>query len=149
MPLALDPKARITLVLDSDKDKPAAKQPGFVYAFLTGRRWRDVARAVDGFDEGDGMEAGLDRIYTAASVNLIGWRNLIDPQTGEEIPFDPANLEEILTPQEAIELANRLLTACKPDGADLKNSGSRSRTSSGKSAKSARRRKPAARGRRR
>ena len=120
MPIALDPGERFKVVLKSDQAKPAETRPTFEYRYLTGRQWRQVGAAQDRLDEGTGAAEIVDTIYEAARVGLVGWRNMIDPETGQEIPFDPAALEDLIGISEAQEIILAVLSQT-PNAAEKKS----------------------------
>jgi len=123
MPITTDPKARIEIVLDSDKDKD--KPPTFIYRALNGREWRKVAKVFDALQSGKvaGMSAQLDAIYETVSIGLLDWVNMIDPETGNEIPFKKEDIDLILNPIEAsTDLMGKILGAVMPTHEDKKKS---------------------------
>ena len=40
---------------------------------------------------------------------LVGWKNFKHPDTGEDIPFDPAKFEDYLTATEAYQIVSKAL----------------------------------------
>ena len=129
MPKALDPEATFDVVLESDRDKPAAERPTFVYRQLTGRQWHALATMNDSVtEEMTGPEA-INLLYIAAATNLVGWRNMIDPKTKELIAFAPGELDRVVAPFEVEELLVRLLESGTPSSGE--ENGSESPSSSG------------------
>ena len=115
MPITTDPNARIEIILDSDKEKD--KPPTFIYRALNGREWREVAKVFDALQSGkvSGMSAQLDAIYETVSIGLLDWKNMFDPETGNEIPFKKEDVDLILNPIEAsTDLMGKILGAVMP-----------------------------------
>jgi len=136
MPRALDPDAVFALVLDSDADKPPESRPAFLYRPVTGREWRRLALIGDDIEGAASGVAALDALFASLRVGLAGWRNMRDP-AGNEIPFDPAELDALLDPREANELLFKLLESVSVSGDDAKKYGSRSRSGTEDSAATA------------
>jgi len=103
MPLMCDPESTFDYVLETDRQKPKEHRPVFVITYLSGRKWKEIARLNDDFDESDDSCAMLDMAYKMLKVGLVNWKNLTGPK-GEVIPFDLDKLEDILTMNETIEL---------------------------------------------
>jgi len=66
----------------------------------------------------DKIGAALD----AAEVSLIGWENMIDPQTGESIAFTRDNIGEVLSLDELIEVFGAVTSMTTPSADDKKKS---------------------------
>lgn len=124
MPRALQrsKKNQIQIVLKSDEG--INPQPVFLYEPMNGRQWLEVAEATEIMD-GETNPSHRDvmqRIYSACRVALVGWENMIDPDTKQPIPFDPEKLEEIIDPMEAMsDLLPQLLEANQLSEDDKKN----------------------------
>lgn len=110
MPRALEPGATFDVVLESDKDKPKETRPTFVYGALSGRQWRAIAEMWDRLDATSGAAAQCDILFDAARTNLKGWRNMVDPASGNAIAFDPKDLDRLIDPAEAHEIIGALRT---------------------------------------
>jgi len=140
MPLALEPNATFRVVLESDKDK--ANPPYFELRFLSGRGWKELTRQAGRIKKAKSGPAAIDVVYDMIRTGLAGWDNMTDPATGEEIPYDPADLDRLLT----IKEANELMAKFRDQGitvAAKKKSDSPSDSDTGKSAKTAQVRKNA------
>ena len=135
MPLALDPHQTFTIVLESDKDKPAESRPCFIYRYLTGRQWNKVPRLHDTLEDSAGADDVTDKMYQAASTGLVSWKNMIAPN-GEQIGYEPDKLQDILGIIEAQELIAKLLKQ-HPSLDDKKKLDSPSQSSTEKSAPAA------------
>lgn len=70
-------------------------------------------------------EGAIDKLIEAINISLIGWGNMIDPDSGKEIIYDPMvnNLDLIITMPEAQELMQKIQSQGIEE-AELKNSGS-------------------------
>lgn len=103
MPRALEPSQTFPLWLDGDAEKPEGKRPTFYFRSISVREWKQVR---DSFvsSESDAWDATLAMI----KGSLTGWSNMIDPQTGEEIPYSPDDLDKLLDFPEAAELLDKL-----------------------------------------
>ena len=108
MPLATDPNQTFEVVLISDRDKPENEQPAFIYRYSTGRQWRaanEFRQKINAAKDDSEMPFDtLDELYAMISNRMIGWRNMKDPDTGDDLPFDISRLDDILTLPEAFEL---------------------------------------------
>ncbi len=118
MPLALEPNETFEIILESDKDKPRETQPRFIYQYLTCRQWRQIARVQDEIEQQKDADAIMDKIFSAATTNLIGWVNMVHPQSGP-IPFDANKLEDLVGLAEAQELIVKLISQ-RPSPEDKK-----------------------------
>lgn len=134
-PLALEPNATYPVVLSTDADKPKNKQPTFIFRYLSGRQWKELAKLSDEFDKKTTGEDTLSLVFKAIKMALIGWRNMIGPD-GKEIKYKPDELDAIVTPNEAIELMQAAV-AQQPTMQDKKKFVSPSGSSTGRSAKRA------------
>lgn len=83
-----------------------------------------------------------DRMYELIGSCIVGWDNIIDPDTGEAIEYSPKALQSVLTVGERAELLSQLIYQ-GPTADELKNCDSPSRSSAAASAKAVRGRKPA------
>jgi hypothetical protein len=108
MPRALEPGATFDVVLDCDKDKPKETRPTFVYGALTGRQWRSIAELWDKLDTTTGAVESCQLLFDAARTNLKGWRNMVNPVSGNAFPFDPKELDQIIDVAEAHEIIGHL-----------------------------------------
>lgn len=135
MPLATNPDAFFTVVLESDRHLPEAEQPKFIYKYLTGREWQAVAHIQDTLEDVEDSSQLCDKIFDAAATKLVGWTNICDVN-GAPILFDPKKMPEFLGILEAQELIKRLMSQ-HPDLDDKKKFDSASPSGTGKSAKPA------------
>jgi len=135
MPLATNPDALFTVVLESDQHLPAAEQPKFIYRYLTGLEWQEVARVQDTLEDVEDSSQLCNKIFETAATKLVGWTNIYDVN-GAPILFDPKKMPEFLGILEAQELIKRLMSQ-HPDLDDKKKFDSASPSGTGKSAKTA------------
>jgi len=105
MPLALEPSATFRVVLRSDKGK--SPEPWFEFRYVSGREWKELTRETNRIIEAADGPAAIDAEFDLIRRGLVGWGNMIDPATGKEKPFDPAELDTLLTIGEAGELLAR------------------------------------------
>lgn len=127
--LALDPRETYEVRLPTD---PRAV---FVFRHMTLREFRRAGKVYDrGIDRTfDGM---LDDLLAAIRMNLVGWREIISAQ-GAAIPYDPENLEDVLTHQEAWDLLGEARKGAILTSAEKNVSGSSSAGSGAGSAPAA------------
>jgi len=136
MPLALDPEATFDFWLESDKDKPAERRPTFIFKHLSLRQTRAAAGPIDAVSTTADTGGTIAALCDGVRAGLVGWRGMTG-RDGNDIPYDPARLDEIITAREAWELWFGAATGRSPNEADLKNSESPSHSSSANSAKGA------------
>ncbi|MGA1979458.1 MAG: hypothetical protein ABSG99_02680 [Sedimentisphaerales bacterium] len=108
MPLALEPNETFEIILDGDKDKSRETQPRFIYQYLTCRQWRKIAQFNDQLEGIKDAEQVMDKIFETATTKLVGWVNIVDPQSGP-ILFDIKKFEDVVTMHEAMELIAKIL----------------------------------------
>lgn len=104
MPIALDRSELAEVSLRSDRDKPEAERPVFLFHYLTRREVRQInawRKDADGVETVDGVEAIVDKIIR---LGLSDWRN-IRGRDGEPVPFSLDAVDDVLTFNEKMELA--------------------------------------------
>lgn len=145
MPLALEPGAHFKVVLKSDEHKPAKERPFFLFRYLTGRAWNKIASMVDLRDRLDKNNVDsafiTEETYDTIRRSLVGWGNMAGPDK-KKIPYDPKMLEDVVGMVEAQELIVKMLN----QGLEIdvkKKSDSPSRSSTKRSVKRAKVKKPA------
>jgi len=104
MPLALEPNKTFKVVLESDKKKPADKQPYFEFRFLSGRAWKMLAQKRAEIQKSASGDEAFDKLFEILSVGMVGWGNMIDPDTKKPIPFNKKDLDRLLTISELSEI---------------------------------------------
>lgn len=120
MPLAINPKARCTIELESDVIfYEPADRPRFIYRFLTGAEWLQIADMQTAIGSANDGADALNLAYQAAAVGLVNWENIIDPETKNPIKFNLKKLNKIVGLNEAMELATKILQQT-PDYGDKK-----------------------------
>ena len=125
MPLALDPNATFEIWLDSDADVPAATRPVFVCRHMNDRALKSLASAQDRINAAVGADR-VDLMHDELRKGLVGWRNMIDPQTKKAIPFDPERTLDVLNANEVVELVEKMANQAQATAADRKKSAPRS-----------------------
>jgi hypothetical protein len=134
MPRALDPRQRFPIVLESDKGKEPECR--FWFKYLTGAEFMQVdetARKTESAKTDIELHA---HVYTALRIGLVDWQGIVGLD-GKPIPYQPANLECIIDPIEAIELLAKLRLAVTYGVTDAKKSESPSASEQEQSADSA------------
>lgn len=119
-----DPRAPYYLSLDCFADVPEKDRPSFQFRRVNGAEYLKLESVWDFANQRTSEVRG--QLLELFQIGLIGWRNQFDPATGEEIPFEPARLEEVINHVEAFELIQKRLTGARVNGTDLKNSESQS-----------------------
>ena len=122
MPRALEPGATFDVVLACDKDKPKESRPTFVYGALSGRQYRALCELWDKISSLPTWTEQCDALFKAAGMNLQGWRNMIDPATGNAIPFDAKEFDRLVDVPECHEIIGHLQSNGRLTGDDEKKS---------------------------
>ncbi len=114
MPIPLSPNDKFELILESDMardadGKPLAVQPPetprFFFRHLSGREQRTLAEMLDTLETSEKTAVAIDRNFETLRFLLVGWSSIRDPlQNGQEIPYNPDRVEDVLQYQEAQEL---------------------------------------------
>jgi hypothetical protein len=122
MPRSLDPSSRLTMVLACDVDKPKETQPRIFARTLTLNQQRKLMTAMDAMKKAEAPEDKIEGALNAAEVCLTGWENMIDPQTGNSIPFTRENIGDVLSLDELIEVFGAVTAMATPSADDKKKS---------------------------
>ena len=119
MPQICDGK-RIKVVLPSDENKTEAV-PAFIYRPLNGREFIEMAEVNDAMVEGKMKVAErLGLVYKTATIGLIGWENMRDPESGNEFEFKKENLDLLVNPFEVQSLLQCVMESMQPSYEDKK-----------------------------
>ena len=110
MPRSLEPGSRIVFVLACDRDKDP--QPRAFGRTLSISQSRKLMSAMGAMKDAKTVDQQIDTAIDAAMVVLTGWENMIDPQTGDAIPFNRAALAEVY----AIDELTEILSIAAGDG---------------------------------
>jgi len=135
MPLALEPNQTFRVVLASDSRKPTDEQPFFECSFLSERTWRQLAATIDKIAESKNGDEASAKLLEVLATCVVGWGRMTDPATGEDIPYNIADFDRLLTLLEMWELMYKCRRQAF-DGADIKNLLSPSDSGSAASARS-------------
>ena len=125
--------AAMGMALDSDQtfEFPlTGKQTVLVFRFLTGREWFRVARMMDETFHIESDAKTLEQLLEAFAIGLVGWQV-------EGKPYDPTELDDVLTFADALELRRELLSRMTLAELDRKNSARQSQSASKSSAATA------------
>ena len=134
MPIAIDPDARVRVVLSTDKGK--APEPAFFVRPLTLRQYRKVSETDETVGQASNGSEAIGRLLKAIEVGLVGWEHVSD-KDGQPIPFSMDALEDVVTIPEARELLHYCLISGRLATEDKKKSESESSSNTESSAKSA------------
>lgn len=135
MPIALDPQATFKVVLDVDKDKTPT--PAFLYRYLSAARVRRNEEELEHIRSAGTAKDVWNKIQEIVLTGLVGWENLIDPETGKSIPFDsnrPEAIFDVCTSAEIGEIMARVSSGRTISKDDRKKSGPPSPTGTESSA---------------
>ena len=102
MPRSLEPGNRIVFVLDCDKDKNP--QPRAFGRTLSIGKARQLAASMKKFRDTSPIDEKIDAALDTAMSVLTGWENMIDPDTGNEIPFSRDALADVYSVEELTEI---------------------------------------------
>lgn len=103
MPRSLEPGGTFDVWLDADAER--TPRPTFQFRHMHARDWRKTVEISEQHD-GEAL-ARLDATFNALRLSLVGWSNMI--ADGSPVAFDPANLDLLLDPIEAIEIFHKVL----------------------------------------
>jgi hypothetical protein len=104
MPISLEPDQRFSVVLDSDKDKPAESRPTFFAKSQSMRGQKALADVLDRLTEDPDVtveELFEDAVDALAKV-LTGWKHMGNVEYSREALYD------VLTYAEARELIRKV-----------------------------------------
>lgn len=123
MPKSLEPNSRITMVLACDIDKPSDIQPQIFARTLTLNQQRKMMRAMRAMkDSGGDADKMIDAALDAAEVCLTGWKNMVDPDSGEPIAFSREAIGDVLSLEEMTEVFDAVIESGKASPGDQKKS---------------------------
>lgn len=122
MPRSLDPSSRLTFVLACDIDKPSESQPRIFARTLTLNQQRKLMKAMASLRGADDPDMQIDAGLDAAEICLTGWENMIDPATGQSIPFSRETIGDVLSIEELAEVFEAVIGSSTPTGDDQKKS---------------------------
>lgn len=125
MPLVCEPNATFDYVLECDRDKPLESRPTFVFRYLNCRKWRELAAISDSLGSGKSGPEVMDICLKVITEIITDWRNITDAN-GQELPYNPDNLADILTMSEVQEMMLAGITQQSVSDEDKKKSESQS-----------------------
>ena len=101
------------------------ERPILIHRRTNAAEWNQLADVLDSHALAEKSPAEATKgVFESLRIGLMGWRNQIDPSTGQVVEFDPAKLECILSPIEAVEFLTNRVTGGLLTAADRKNSAS-------------------------
>lgn len=122
MPVLLDPNQQYPIVLDGDTGKDP--QPVFFAKAQSMRSQRRIADLVDKWsqpDESTTVASLFTESVTLLGEVLVGWENIVDPDTSKNIPYTTEAIEDWLTYLEVRELINKVMYNSHLDNESKKN----------------------------
>jgi hypothetical protein len=108
MPVALDSNEIHQYVISTDRSKPTEEQPTLLFHFPTCREARQIANKFDASDKAKTVDESFQIRCDAVRIILCGWHNFKN-RDGNEITYDPKELDAVLTDNDLTELNVRLL----------------------------------------
>jgi hypothetical protein len=78
----------------------------------------------------------MELLIESCKFSLVGWENMIDPDTKSAIEFDPDKMNDLLTMEEAFELVKKIMAQI-PSNEEKKTSGLPSESDTEQSAQDA------------
>ena len=106
MPRALEPNRLISIVLSGDKDTDPT--PTFYARALSVRAFTGIIDAFTAIKESKDAAQQLTLAMAQICKCIVDWDNMIDPDTGDPIPFSQDALSEVLDLMECLELMEAL-----------------------------------------
>jgi len=123
------------MVLSTDEDLPKAKQPVFVFRYVSIAEWEEIAKLSDKFDASMDSSQMIETALQVVKKLLVGWRNIKTP-AGQTITFNVKKLKSLIGLGELTELMQAAVSQ-RPSIAVKKKSDSRSRSATARAAKTA------------
>ena len=102
MPRSLEPGSRLVFVLACDRDKDP--QPRAFGRTLSISQSRKLMSAMNAMKDAKTVDQQIDTALDAAMTVLTGWENMVDPDTGETIPFCREALADVYAVDELTEI---------------------------------------------
>lgn len=120
MPRALEPGLIFPIVLESDKGRDP--QPTFLAKSLSIRGQRRLLECVQQIQDAAGKGEVIEAAVNAVAAGLVGWRNMVDPETQQPIEYSPAVLADVLAIDELMEIIGKMVGAGRLAEDDRKKS---------------------------
>jgi hypothetical protein len=108
MPIALDTAEIFRYVFSTDREKPKEVQPTLLFHYPTCREVRKIANLFEQSDKAQSIDEAIKLRCDAIKVILAGWEHFTD-RAGNVIPYDPNELDSILTDTDFTELNAKLI----------------------------------------
>lgn len=122
MPRSLDPSSRLVMVLACDVDKPKESQPRIFARTLTLNQQRKLMATMNRMRSAEDPEDKLTAAIDAAEICLIGWEQMVNPETGLAIEFNRETIGDVLSIDELVEVFDAVTSASTPSAGDKKKS---------------------------
>lgn len=106
MPRFCRPNQTYKIVLDEDKD--VVPTPAFLCRSVPLLEHQEIAEHLDGQNTNSIAEYFDSNVKAVLKV-CVGWENIRDPSTNEEIAFSEVNLRKVLTAKEVMEVLRKAL----------------------------------------
>ena len=124
MPRSLCPNRRIPVVLPEDMQFAEEKRPTFYVQALTCRQWLEFSELYDAIDKAETLRDKYEVRLTIAQRYVLGWKNLVNPETGEAIAFNVELLADLVDQYELSILVEQIGYGGRLEFEDKKNSAS-------------------------
>ena len=109
MPRSLEPGIKYPIVLAGDEGKSPC--PTFFAKSLSVRDQRNIADSIGRIAEASGKGDVFIEAARILGNAIVGWEGMVDPNTGEEIAFDPDRLVDLLAIDELMDLVGKVTSA--------------------------------------
>ena len=111
MPLEVDARRTFPYVLIEDRALPEPEQRALLFRFVSARDDAKINAAFQGaFVGAESDTVVVARVLDGVRVGLVGWRGFKD-DAGSGVPYDPADLDAVLTTQDVMDLHVNLRAA--------------------------------------
>jgi hypothetical protein len=111
------------MVLACDVDKPVESQPQIFARTLTLNQQRKLMRSMRAMkDSGGDADKMIEAALDAAEVCLMGWSNMVDPQTKDPIAFSRDAIGDVLSIEELTEVFDAVISSGKATAGEQKKS---------------------------
>ncbi len=124
-----DPRGRIEISLDVHHEASNGDRPVFIYHRLSTAKYDELCDAFDSVQLPEDatvdqakeiFKQRRDQFITVAGLGLIDWRNQVDLETGESLPFSPGDLPRVINPVEAREVIEKRIAGARLSPDDKK-----------------------------
>lgn len=118
-----DPQQPYKLWLKECAEIPDDERPTFTYRRLSGREFTALVEKWEYLaDETATRKSRLNAMMDGAKLGLLGWDRQTDITTGDDVPFNPDDLDLIIDHKQAVEIIESRLFVAEVSNDDKKKS---------------------------